>query len=337
MLSNVIGSTFDSLPLKRKDTISSLSDVSNGLIIANKRIAIGPLLLYQRMCISSINNDSLEQNLSYELTPFPLSLFTEEGIRKGTKSSLYESFSTMEPPNISLADHLYVIDGGFLLHKVISKRYGVVRETFQKIEKYIRNHFKSRVHIIFDGYPEADFAGTKSAERLRWSTKNLSPTVEFDENTSLSLAKEKFLSNDKNKACFIELLVNFPRQNNITADQAFEDADNSIVETAIENSMKYRAVFIVGEDIDLQKPAKGKNKEQFYSSDCFNFEKEVSEHILLIHASTGCDTTSSLYNIGKGKLAKVLKHREDLQACLNTFKDKKSNKRQFRTPENKFS
>lgn len=336
MLSNVIGSTFDSLPLKRKDTISSLSDVNSSLLVANKRVTIDPLLLFQRMCISSVNNDSLEEHLSYELTPFPLSLFTEEGMRKTAKSSLYDSFSTVESPEMSLSDHLYVIDGGFLLHKVVRRGCCVVNEIFDKIKKYINNYYKSRVHIVFDGYPDVELAGTKSAERLRRSTKHLAPTVQFDENTSLSLAQEKFLSNDKNKARFIELLVNFLRQNNITAEQAFEDADNTIVETAILNSRQHRTVIIVGEDIDLlvlltelgrmndniflQKPAKGKQKEVFYSTTSFKAGPQVAGHILLLHAFTGCDTTSSLFGIGKGKLVKILKDRKDLQACANNFR-----------------
>ena len=83
MLSKVLDLTFYSLPRKRKDTICSLADINSSLIVDKKRIAIDPLLLLQRMCISLANNQSLEEHLSFELTPFPLSLFTEEGMRKG--------------------------------------------------------------------------------------------------------------------------------------------------------------------------------------------------------------------------------------------------------------
>ena len=100
MLSKGLGSTFHSLPLKPKDTICSLADINSSLIVDKKRIAIDPLLLFQRMCISLTNNESLEEHLSFEMTPFPLSLFTEEAMWKGTKSSLYASFSTLEPPKI---------------------------------------------------------------------------------------------------------------------------------------------------------------------------------------------------------------------------------------------
>ena len=206
----------------------------------------------------------------------------------------------MEPPKISISEHLYVIDGGLLLHKVVWKGCDFVHQIFHRILGYITNHFKSRIHVVFDGYPDDNLAGTKSAERLRRSFKHLSPTIEFDENNSLSLAQEKFLSNDSNKARFIDLLVGFLRRNNITSEKAFEDADTIIVDTAIANSGKYQTIFIVGEDVDLlvlstdlgkilnnlflQKPAKGKKEEEFYLSHSLNYRTHVADHILLLHA-----------------------------------------------------
>ena len=170
-----------------------------------------------------------------------------------------------------------------------------------RILEYITSHFKSRINVVFDGYPDDNLADTKSAERLRRSFKHLSPTVEFDENTSLSLAQKKFLSNDRNKACFIDLSVDFFKRNNITAEQAFEDADTMIVDTAIANSGKYQTIFFRGEDIDLlvsltdsgkmlnnvfrQKVAKGEKEEELYSSHSLNYGTHVTRHILLLHAS----------------------------------------------------
>lgn len=54
-----------------------------------KVVAADPLTLFRRMCIAKQCEDDLELFFTYELAPYPLSLFSEEGMRKGTKSSLY--------------------------------------------------------------------------------------------------------------------------------------------------------------------------------------------------------------------------------------------------------
>ena len=48
-----------------------------------------------------------------------MSLFTEEGIREGTKSIFYSTFKPLDV-NIPIEPNSFVVmDGGFLLHKVI--------------------------------------------------------------------------------------------------------------------------------------------------------------------------------------------------------------------------
>ncbi|CAH2085001.1 unnamed protein product [Euphydryas editha] len=107
----------------------------------------------------------------------------------------------------------------------------------------------------------------------------------------------------------------------IKVEQAFEDADTLIVNTAIKEASSHDSVEIVGEDIDLlvllaglapdknniffRKPAKGNTPENLYSPHSFK-HKSVLEHILFIHAFSGCDTTSSFYNIGKSKFINTL-------------------------------
>ncbi|KAJ8879753.1 hypothetical protein PR048_020361 [Dryococelus australis] len=70
-------------------------------------------------------DEHLCEYLQYELSPYTLVLFTDTGMRKTTKSLLYKCF---EPTQLKLdtGNITYIIDGGFLLHRVISKckRYG---------------------------------------------------------------------------------------------------------------------------------------------------------------------------------------------------------------------
>lgn len=60
----------------------------------------------------------MKKYLDYELAPFPLSLFMENGLRKNVKSQLYDEFRVIDAPPI-FDNTIHVVDGGFLLHKVV--------------------------------------------------------------------------------------------------------------------------------------------------------------------------------------------------------------------------
>lgn len=47
----------------------------------------------------------------------------------------------------------------------------------------------------------------------------------------------------------------------------------------------------------------------------------IAENILFLHAMSGCDTTSALFNQGKNKFIKTLANTPDLGATLAAFKD----------------
>ncbi|CAH2989439.1 unnamed protein product [Chilo suppressalis] len=95
MMNKIIGVDFGSLSFRRKDKVLSLSTVNTSITIDESPVPIDPLLLFQRMCITKNSETDLKIFLAYELAPFPLSLFTEEGMRKGTKSLLYNAFEPL--------------------------------------------------------------------------------------------------------------------------------------------------------------------------------------------------------------------------------------------------
>jgi len=100
----------------------------------------------------------------------------------------------------------------------------------------------------------------------------------------------------------------------------------------------YDSVTIIGEDIDLlvlltglgqetpnvflRKPGKGRTQEALYSAKSFK-HVSVIDHIFLLHAFTGCDTTSAIYNIGKMKLINILEKNDELREVLYMFKKRK--------------
>ncbi|GBL81869.1 hypothetical protein AVEN_50473-1 [Araneus ventricosus] len=67
----------------------------------------------------------------------------------------------------------------------------------------------------------------------------------------LQCTQEKLLANECNKKRFIELLKKALQKANICVQRAVQDADLTIVNTAISVAPQYDSVRVVGEDIDL--------------------------------------------------------------------------------------
>ena len=79
-------------------------------------ISVDPLLLFQRISLLKKTNDELKLYLEYELAPFPLSIFTDNGLRKCKKFAIYDLRVPATQPS---TEDITVIDGGFLLHRKV--------------------------------------------------------------------------------------------------------------------------------------------------------------------------------------------------------------------------
>ncbi|KAG5862592.1 hypothetical protein JTB14_027100 [Gonioctena quinquepunctata] len=237
MMTKIMGADFGSLSFRRKDKVLSLSAVNTSITIDESPVPIDPLLLFQRICITKNSETDLKKFLAYELAPFPLSLITEEGMRKGTKSLLYNAFEPLTE-NFQPGDrHHHIIDGGFLLHKVVWGRVETFGLICKKYVAYVQQHFGETVTIVFDGCPaDMRLAGTKTSERARRSRKNQSPEFTFNETTTPKISQEKFLARDQNKNNLIQMLRRYFANTGMKVEQAFEDADTLIVTTAIKEA-----------------------------------------------------------------------------------------------------
>ncbi|GBN07484.1 hypothetical protein AVEN_14131-1, partial [Araneus ventricosus] len=129
--------------------------------------------------------------------------------------------------------NVYIIDGGYLLHRVILNMGSTFSSICDNYVTYVRSKFKSTALVIFDGYPENEtIGGTKCAERARRTRKQMSSGVTFDETMIPTVSQEKFLANLKNKDRLISILMNKFSSLNMTCKKADEDADSLIVNSA---------------------------------------------------------------------------------------------------------
>ncbi|GBO16618.1 hypothetical protein AVEN_273026-1 [Araneus ventricosus] len=141
-----------------------------------------------------------------------------------------------------------------------------------------------------------------------------------------TVSQEKFLANPKNKNRLISILMNKFSSLSMACKKADEDAYCLTVNSALALSPSHPSLVVIGEVIHLfviligiftfdnlyfLKPGKGKIAEKIFSPHTA-LEKTIADNIFFIHAKSGCDTTSALFNYGKMKFGQTLKNNPDL-------------------------
>lgn len=117
-IKKIIGSNFKDVKFKRVDKVHPLATVNSAIKIHDAIVPVDPMLLFQRIIIAKKDDEELVNYLEYELAPYPLSLFNETGMRKTKKSALYNILEESRD-RVNFIDCRHVIDGGYLLHRVI--------------------------------------------------------------------------------------------------------------------------------------------------------------------------------------------------------------------------
>lgn len=335
-IKEMIGVTFDKITLKRSKRVVPLSSVNTSIMVHNSQVPIDPLMLFQRISLNKKFEENLCEYLQYELSPYPTALFDNVGMRKTQKSKIYQY---LEPINYQLVcdNATYIIDGGFLMHRVVWQKHDTFNIIINKYINYLSNNFGQNTVVIFDGYSDTS-KNIKAMEQLRRTAAvSTSCEVHFNESMEVPISQDKFLSNRFNKRKLIEMLIDNFEKVGISTRQSRDDADVLIVETAIEKSINNTTI-IVGEDIDLlilliartqildqptsiffKKPGKNNVETKIYSTESLNKYPHCKKNILFLHAMTGCDTTSTLFGKGKIKVMKMFEKRSDLHNSVEIF------------------
>ncbi|KYN29871.1 hypothetical protein ALC57_00680 [Trachymyrmex cornetzi] len=133
---------------------------------------------------------------------------------------------------------------------------------------------------------------------------------------NVTVTQDKFLSNSHNKTRLIGLLKTALLGANFAVEQARNDADVLIVNTAL--TARHSPAVIVSEDVDVLtlavgltppekkiyflKLGKGNKRQTVYSTNSLDKYPFCRNNILFLHAFSGCDTTSCFYNHGKKRI-----------------------------------
>jgi hypothetical protein len=108
---------YGDISCKKADQIKPLAHLMTACSIDNDTVFVDPVHLFHRLVIVGERETNLRECFVFEMTPYPMSLFKNGVMRKPDKPSLYSDFTnglqTVKPTGSQ-----YVIDGGYLLHKV---------------------------------------------------------------------------------------------------------------------------------------------------------------------------------------------------------------------------
>ena len=171
--------------------------------IADDQVQVDPQLLFQRLIIAC-DNSQLEELFQYELYTYPTALFGSPFmLRQPQKPDALWAKLTPEAKTQPEGKVQHVLDGGGLLHRVPwprgSATYKVVCDLYCT---YVQKKY-GRAIVVFDGYNEMS---AKAMTQQRRASGKAASTVTFTESMSVTLKKDNFLSNPKNKQRFLSML-----------------------------------------------------------------------------------------------------------------------------------
>lgn len=165
--------------------------------------------LFNRIVCVMRSDEDFASCLKYELAPRPLSFFDEMSMRKTKKSVMYDvTESLVDSQQTYLAVCRVVLDGGYLLRQVIWPQHGSYSEVYSTYVTHVQPHYgRNSVVTVFDGYSDAPT--TKDVEQNHRAMKSQATEILFTDNMPITIQQERFLSNGKNKARFIQALARY--------------------------------------------------------------------------------------------------------------------------------
>jgi 5'-3' exonuclease len=232
---------------------------------------------------------------------------------------------------------LYVIDGGCLLHKVKWLPSCSYRDVFQQYVRHVQSRYGSDAVIVFDGYGNGP--SIKDTEHARRAAK-VSADIAVDELKLAHRDQSAFLANEANKKSFVACLMQQLLASGYVVKQAFGDADTVIAATALELAEVKGPVTVVADDTDVLVLLVHHFKPQF--SDIFMLSQvskrrsgrtlvmpiriirstvgdAVACQLPVIHAISGCDSTSAMFGMGKATVFRKFVNSAELLSLAEQF------------------
>jgi hypothetical protein len=197
ILNDMTGKTPASHSFKRKDQAVTLA-AKTALKINGETVQIDPQLLFQRLTFAAKSSSDMEAAFQYELCSYPTALFdSAQQLREAQKSQLSDAIgSSSSQHQPALPEEVqYVLDGGALLQRIPWMRGSSFKAICRSYIDYVSKKYDKPI-VVFDGY---DSSTTKDMTHRRRTKGKAGVTVSFTEEMNLTMSKDVFLTNKKNK------------------------------------------------------------------------------------------------------------------------------------------
>ena len=328
------GQTLGSVTMKKSEQAVTFAIMRKSVKISGEYLHISSGELYQRLLsISCIRGPVFPETFAYELAPVSAALFHDDGsMRKSVKSQLASYIRQKDPSTLVhelVEPSAVVFDGCGLLHCIPWPKVGTVQnicDSFTSTVSDKSNHSSASLCVVFDSY---DTVTTKDPEqKRRRCLQKPCPDIDVSFTTPVPSNKEAFLANKKNKQKLITLLGQHLTQAGVDVRHAGDegDADVVIVQQALDPlSVNGNNVHAFCEDTDVlvlllyHTPPSGeifmRTRQKTISIKATKavLGRELCMCLPFAHAMSGCDTTSSLYSIGKIKHMKLLESSQQIR------------------------
>ena len=214
--------------------VKALSSLIKIPTVNEKKIHLDSVKLFNRLIIFA-QREMTETSLQYELTPFPLSLFSnkDQKMNKANKADFSKTSLKALTDPLDLTNQpcgTLVIDGGWLLYMVKWEQQQTWQEIANSYLNYVHHlgHCSQKIIVVFDGYSRSP----KDHDHIQ-RTKNSCCDLKIRPDMAHWTPRAKFLDNTHNKRELIHLLSSTFRKHHITVKQCDNDANTSIVREAL--------------------------------------------------------------------------------------------------------
>ena len=221
--------------MELKFKVQALSSLKKLPKLNEKKIHLNSLKLFNRLIIIAQRDMTVETSLEYELTPFPLSLFSnkDQRMNKANKAGFSKTSLKELIDPVDLTDHAcssLVVDGGWLLYMVKWEQGQTWQEITSSYLRYVQclGGRSQKITVVFDGYNSSP----KDHDHTR-RTKNSCCALQIRPDMIHLTPRAKFMDNLHNKSKLIHLLSLTFRNHQIIVEECNNDADTSIVRAAL--------------------------------------------------------------------------------------------------------
>ena len=226
----VSNSTFADAAFKRNNKVNTIYTERNSTIVRGQKVAVNETVLFMKVAAMVKKPEDLEKCMKHEFNKQPPSLFKDGEMRAPTRKSdlaaeLKRGVSKIE---VIPEDSIYVVDGGYYLHRVDWSNKETYQEVIDAYVEYADLHYSGEHRtIVFDGYQNQ--LSTKLGTQRQRALKSNSAEIIIQSTMKVTEKREDFLGNRKNKTRLISILTKLLEHKGFIVEQHNSVADPLMV------------------------------------------------------------------------------------------------------------